>query len=136
MKKHLYILLESVLSVFVLILIVWLCYIEFNIVIVVLAIIGSLYFIRKIIMGVKLIIDIIEGPKEKCTIFMGILEAEHLDFFRKINFSNIYFDDEQLIKNYILFDDTCCEELNQEDRISVIYYKRSRIILHLYKNES
>lgn len=135
MKKHLYILIEAVLSIFVLILIVGLCFIEFNIVIVALALIGSLYFIRKIIMGVRLFVDIIEGSKEKCTIFMGSLEVEHLDFFRKISFSNIYFDDELLAKNYLLFEDVYCGELHQEDRITVVYYKRSRIILHLYKNE-
>ena len=135
MEKHLYILIEAILSIFVLILIVGLCFIEFNIVIVALALIGSLYFIHKIIMGVRLFIDIIEGSKEKYTIFMGNLGAEHLDFFRKISFSNIFFDDELLTKNYLLFENVYCGELRKEDKIMVVYYKRSRIILQLYKYE-
>lgn len=136
MKKHLYILIEAILSMFVLILIVGLCFIEFDIVIVALAPIGSLYFIYKILMGVKLFVDIIEGPKEKYSIFMGNLGAEHLDFFWKISFSNIYFDDELLTKNYLLFDDGYCGDLHQEDRIRVVYYKRSRIVLQIYNYES
>ena len=135
MEKHLYILIEAILSIFVLILIVGLCFIEFNIVIVALALIGSLYFIHKIIMGVRLFIDIIEGSKEKRTIFMGNLGAEYLDFFRKISFSNIYFDDEVLTKNYLLFENVYCGEFRQEDKIMVVYYKRSRIILQLCKYE-
>ncbi|MGN0486584.1 MAG: hypothetical protein ACI4GB_05055 [Acutalibacteraceae bacterium] len=132
MKKHLYILIEAVLSMFVWFLIVGLCFVEFNMVIAALASIGSLYFIHKIIVGVRLFVDIIEGPKEKCSIFMGNLGTEHLDFFWKINFSNVYFNDEILTKNYLLFDDAFSGELRQEDRITVVYYKRSRIILQLY----
>ena len=135
MEKHLYILIEAILSIFVLILFVGRCFIDFNILIVVLALIGSLYFIGKVIMGMRLFIDMIEGPKEKCTVFMGNLEEEHLDFFRKISFYNIFFDDELLTENYILFEDVYRGELHQEDKITVVYYKRSRIILQLNKYE-
>ena len=115
-----------------LILIVGFCFAEFNIVIVTLALIASLNFIHQILVGVRLFIDIIEGPNEKCTVFLGNFWTEHLDFFYKINFSNIYFDDEVLTKNYLLFDDFYSGELRQGDRITVVYYKRSRIILHLH----
>lgn len=136
MKKYLYILIEAALSVLVWIfLIVGLCFFQFNIVLAVFALIGSLYIIHKIVLGVRLLIDMADGPKEKCTVFMGSLEAEHLDIFRKISFNNIYFDDDLLTKNYLLFEDVYFGELRQEDRITVVYYKRSRIILQLQKYE-
>ena len=93
MKKYLYILVEAALSVLVWIfLIVGLCFFQFNIVFAVFALIGSLYIIHKIILGVRLLIDMADGPKEKCTVFMGSLEAEHLDIFIKISFIFIMWD--------------------------------------------
>lgn len=135
MKKHLYILIEAVLSMMVLILFIGWCFLEFNVVMAILAPLGSIYFIYKIILGVRLFVDILKGSEEKCTVFMGNLGAEHLDFFWKISFSNIYFDDEILTKNYSLFEDVHCEELHRGDRVRVVYYKRSRIILQIYQWE-
>ena len=68
MKKHLYIIIEAILSVMVLILFVIRCIIEFNIVIVAFALIGSLYFIYKIITGVKLFISNFFMPGENGTV--------------------------------------------------------------------
>lgn len=133
MKQYLYVIIEAILSIVMLSGFVWLCYIQFNIFIIALALLGSLYFIGKIIIGAKLLIDIIDGPKEKLTVFMGCLEEEHLDFFARIKYTTIYFDDDLLTKNYLLFEKAYCEELHRGDKITVLYFKRSRIVLQLLR---
>ncbi len=128
-KQVLYFIIETILSLIVLSLfIIYIC-IDFNILIALLALIGSFYFINKAVIGFKLFIDIVEGPKEKCTVFMGNSGIEHLDFFYKIYFANIYFDDEELVKNYLVFDNVFGEGLCPGDRVMVTYYKRSRIVI-------
>lgn len=109
--------------------------VEFNILIVILSIIGSIYFWGKIILGIKLIIDIVYGLEETETIFMGNLGSEQLDFFRKVKYSNVYFDDSELNKNYLLFDNSSCEDVFPGDAVFLEYYKRSRIIRHMYRSE-
>lgn len=81
----------------------------------------------------KLLVDCIEGSYETHTTFMGNLGTDHLDFFYKITYSNIYFDDPILKKNYYLFEDSCCNKLQQNDKIILKYYRHSRVILQLYK---
>ena len=66
---------------------------------------------------------------------MGCLGVEHLDFFYKISYSHIYFDDELLTKNFLLFNDVYFGELHQGDIILVEYYRRSRIVLQLKRME-
>lgn len=132
MDKHLYIIFEAALSTIVILLFLGLWLIEFNILIVVLSLLGSIYFFGKIVLGVKLIIDTVCGPEETETIFMGNLGSAQLDFFRNVKFSTVYFDDAELNKNFLLFDDSCCEDIFPGDRVVLEYYKRSRIILRLY----
>lgn len=135
MKKHFYIGMEAILSVFVLALFAIRCVIDFNVIVAVLVLLASLYFLYKIVIGVKLLIDILGGANERSTVFMGCAGEEYLDFFYKISYSNIFFDDDLLTKNYRLFHDVYDGQLHQGDRITVVYYQRSRIVLQLKKTE-
>ncbi len=134
-RKHLYLLIEAALSVIVLISFVWLCIIQFNALTVVLSLLGAFYFIQKNMIGIKLLIDIIEGSHETQTVFMGIGGTDHLAFFYKTFYTFIYFDDLVLTKNYYLFDGVCNEDLHPDDVVLLKYYRHSRIVLQLCKYE-
>lgn len=137
MKKHLLIIIEAILSLLILSLFAGLCIIEHKLLLIVLALMGSIYFVYKVVLGVRLIIDIIEGPREKKVVFAGALGEEHLDFFWKISYTNLYFDDDVLTKNYLVFADVdaLAEKLQREDIIQISFYQRSRIILQIGRND-
>ena len=95
------------------------------------------YCVWESIKGVRLIIDIL---LKKCytvdTVLMGILNTGSLEAFPKVNYANIYFDDDTLTKNYMLFDDNLeniLKELRPDDKVRITYYKYSRIIIKLIK---
>ncbi len=137
MKKHLLIIIEAILSLLILSLFAGLCIIEHNFLLIVLALMGSIFFVYKVVLGVRLIIDIIEGPREKKVVFAGALGEGHLDFFWKISYTNLYFDDDVLTKNYLVFADEDALEgkLQREDIIQISFYQRSRIILQIGRND-
>ncbi len=136
MKTYRYILAEGVLSLVVLILLGWLCIIERRVLVIILSFLGSLYFANKIMTGIKLAIDIIEGPSETDSVFMGALSAGHLDFFFRVTVSYVYFDDTILTKDYLLFDNTYLDEIQPENCVKVVYFARSRIIAQLRKEDT
>lgn len=68
------------------------------------------------------------GCKREIHDFLGNHGSEKLDVFSKITFTSIYFDDEELTKDYIIFDDIEHDEISRGDRIFIEYYPNSRIV--------
>lgn len=133
MKKHLYIIYDALLLIcasgaflgFTL-------YHRDNLLIVIFFIVAEAYFIQNIWKGICLIIDIIIGLQKKCTTFLGVLSTDTLDFFR-VEYTNVYFDDDEMKKNYIAFANAIEETIRQGDKVEVKYYKYSRVILSIKK---
>ncbi len=128
-----YIVGDAVFHIIILLSYVWFGVYEFSYFFVVCALIASSYSIGKIVLGIKLLVDIKEGPYESETYFMGIAETEELDCFSKTCVSHIFFDDDTLQRDYLLFDDIRTEAVYPGDKIIIRYYKRSRIITMLHK---
>lgn len=133
MKEHLYIIYDSILLIIVsVIFLVFTLYYRDNLLLIVFFIVAEAYFAPRIWKGVCLIVDMIIGSKKRYTIFLGVLNTDTLDFFRK-EYTNIYFDDDELSKNYIAFTSSIEETVKQGDEIVVEYYKYSRIVLSIKK---
>ena len=96
--------------------------------------IASIFYISKFVQGVELVFDLIIGSKEKNTIFLGVYNVECLDVFHKVSYTNIYFDDDIMKKNYMVFDDVFHEDICQGDRVLVQYFKYSRIVIRIEKS--
>ena len=109
-----------------------------NLLITCVALLGMSWFLFKFILGIRLIIDMVSGPCEADTIFTGVFNIERLDIFFSIHYQNIYLNDEKLKKIFMLFYDiydVFQDELYPGDRIKIVYYKHSRIILQLNKTK-
>lgn len=82
-----------------------------------------------------MVYDLIIGPEKKDTIFLGVYNIECLDVFHRISYTNIYFDDDIMKKNYMVFDDVFHDDISRGEWISVQYFKHSRIVIGIEKPE-
>lgn len=131
MKEHRYILYDAILLMIVSVFFLgFTLHYRNNLLLIISFVVAEAYFIPRIWKGICLIADSIVGSQKRCTTFLGVLNTDSLDFFRK-EYSNIYFDDDEMHKNYIAFTSTIEEDIGRGDAVVVEYYKYSRIVLRM-----
>ncbi len=92
-------------------------------------IIAGIFMLQSLV----LVYDIFQGVTEKQTTILGFLSEEKLDVFYKIKYVNVYFDDKEHKKHYIVFVDDINEDLKQGDAVIIHYYKESRVVTSIKK---
>ena len=135
MRKYLYIIYDSILFIITLAILLAVTLHYHNILLTIYFVLAGNYFFSRIWKGICLIADIILGSKKKYTIFLGVLNSDTLDFFKKVEYTNIYFNDDEMQKNYMAFDDTIEETIHRGDKVEIEYYKYSRIVLKMRKQQ-
>lgn len=135
MKKHLYILFDALIIIIVSAMIIGFTIYTRSLIIIALCIIAGVYYFSRIWKGICLIADIMIGSQKKITHFSGVLHKDSLDCFR-VDYTIIFFDDEEMHKHYEVFEDADTETVRQGDIVEVEYYKRSRIVLSMKKVEN
>lgn len=108
MKKHLYVLFDSLIIILVSALIIGFTIYTRSLIIIALCILAEAYYFSRIWKGVCLIADIVTGSQKKVTRFSGVLHKDRLDTFR-IDYTLIFFDDDEMSKHYDVFEDADTE---------------------------
>ena len=101
---------------------------------VILMLLGNLFFLSKLLRGIMLLIDMRSNPFERDA-FIGFATVDKLDWFPRVKFYRISLEemDGESIGGYGFFDDDILDELYLDDIIHMTYYPRSRVILKMEK---
>lgn len=98
--------------------------------------VAAAYCIAAMLKAANLIFDIIKGPVMKQTTFFNIALYSHLDIFPNVKYKSVYFNDDELTKNYIIFDDVENQDIKNGEKVIIKYYRKSRIVINIDRTQT
>jgi hypothetical protein len=85
---------------------------------------------------VLLLYDFRKGEKCKTTIFKDMYGNFSLDFWYKEKYTYIFFEDYELLKGYIIFDNALRHDMQRGDKVVIKYFPHARFVTSMDKMKS